>query len=331
MMYPYIPLIDGDGIGTTPAHVSIAPTIAPINGKILFISLGASSSATESVTLAQYIAQGKTLGEVNPDVDFVNCAIAARDVGDWSDPENPKYITGWQQTVNTLSGYGYTLNDVQVMWLKEDDLSDKESDPGRVTRLFWKYVTLLQTCKAKMPNLKRVYISGRSCVLPQAELTHEEPKPYYTGLAAKMIVQEQIAGNPYLSLDAVGWISDILYLWTNGYEPRVADGYIRTVDSWKGDGIHPNEIGNDQVATFLYNNLLELTDWFPNTFNSEKTIPEYDSTTYTPIPDNQYPDITPVVVDDVNNDGGNNLLPGLLLLLGLGTLYYRSRKQNKAQ
>ena len=324
MMYGYIPLVDGDGIGTTPAHAAIAQHVMPINDKILFISIGASSSASESDVLLQYINEGKLIGEVNPDVTFINCAIGARDVNDWSDPGSNKYADCWAQTENRLISNGFAFNDVQIIWLKEDDLQDKADDEGRVDRLFWKYVTLLQLLKTKFPNLKRTYISGRSCVLTNAESTHAEPKPYYTGLAAKKIVQEQIAGNPYLTQDLVGWVSDVVYLWTDGGQPRSSDGYMRTLDSWKGDGVHPNDIGNAIVADFIYNRLLNCTDWFPNTIASEKTIAEYDSTTYTPMENTEYPGDDNVIAGQDNNNG-------LIYLIGLGALglYLRKKRKNK--
>lgn len=329
-MYPYIPLTDGEGLGITQAHCNVAPKISPMNGKIVFVSVGASSSATESTMLEQIINQGKTLGEVDSTIIFKNLAIAARDINDWMDVSTSTYANTWQQVNSNLQKAGLQLSDVQIIWLKEDDLKDPGADDGRVERLFWKFVTLIQILKSKFTNLKRIYVSGRSCVLPQADSKHAEPKPYMTGLVAKMLVQEQIAGNTELSMSIYPWISDILYLWTNQNEPRLADGYNRTMDSWKNDGVHPNTIGDDQVATFIYNMLMDYTDFFANGAGVEKSIPWSDNAPYTPLPLDEYE-----VIDDLTGEpeplqqNSNNILGLLGLSLGVYLLKNRNKNSKK--
>lgn len=315
-MYENIPLVDGEGLGITPEHCAVAPPITAIGGKIVMVSVGASSSATESVALEAIVNMGKTLGEVNSQVIFKNLAIAARDINDWVNTTSATYANTWSQVTSNLSSSGLNLNDVQIVWLKEDDLRDAGADDGRVNRLFWKFVDLIHLLKVKFPNLKRIYVSGRSCVLPQADSKHAEPKPYITGLVAKMLVQEQIAGNPELSLDKYPWLSDILYLWTDGSTPRLADGYTRTPDSWKGDGVHPSPIGDDQVATFVYNMLIDYTDFFANGAKAEKSVPWFDDAPYVPLTEDEYQDVADPMRPISSGSGISLLLIGGALYLG---------------
>lgn len=316
-MYDLIPLVDGEGLGCTPEHAAVAPKIAAINGKIVVVSVGASSSATESMALEDIVSQGKILGEVNSQIIFKNLAIAARDINDWIDSTTATYNNTWQQVTSNLASAGLGFNDVQIIWLKEDDLKDPNADEGRVIRLFWKFVDLIHLLKSKFPNLKRIYVSGRSCVLPNADSKHAEPKPYMTGLVAKMLVQEQIAGNPELNMVDYPWLSDILYLWTNQTMPRLADGYTRTSDSWKTDGVHPSPAGDDQVATFIYNMLLDYTDFFANGAKAEKSVPWYDDAPYIPLTEDDYQDVSDPVMEQASNGFG---------LLVLGGLVYFGRK-----
>lgn len=320
-MYQYIPLTDEGGLGITPGHAAQAPIINPINGKIVMATTGASSLATEGEVLAQIIAQGKALGEVNPIITFINLAIAARDINDWLDTSDT-LKSCWNKTTEALNVAGLNYSDIQIIWLKEDDLKDQSADDGRIVRLFWKFVDLIHLLKEKFPNLKRIYVSGRSCTLPQADVKHAEPRPFFTGLVAKMLVQEQIAGNPELDLSVCPWISDILYLWTNEDMPRESDGYGRSMDSWKNDGIHPNEIGDDQVATYVYNTLLDYTDFFPAGGSVERNAPWFDDTPYEPIPVDEYYD--PGTYNNGNpvQQSGSN---AGAVLIGLGVLYGLSK------
>lgn len=315
-----IPLIGGAGLGITQAHADESPVLSPINGKIVFVAIDASSMATEADLFAQYVANGKALGEVNPEVVFINLAQPAKDINDWTYNNRPQFTNVWNTVSNKLGAAGFTYNDVQVAWIKFEDLDDHGTDSGRIDRVFWKYVDLLHLLKAKFPNLKKVYLSGRS-FMPTTDPKFGEPLPGLNQLIVKKVVQEQIAGNPELNFKngTAPWISDIVLLYTDGYNVR-ADGYFRTLDSYKTDGIHPSEIGAEQVCDYLYLTLMEYTNFFANGAKVEESGPYVDNAPYTPLDPDEYLNA---------NTGGSNPFGNLITLGVLGFLTHRYIKNRK--
>lgn len=324
------PLIGGDGLGITAAHALNAPEIMPINGKIVMVAVDASSMATEAETLATYINQGKLSGEVNPLLTFINLAQPAKDINDWTNPERGQYATVWNTVNNVLAQNGLSTSDVQIALVKFEDLLDPATDPGRITRMFWQFVTCAQVLKTKFPNLSRCYLIGRS-YMPTTDPKFGEPLCAYNEQSVKMVVQEQIAGNPFLdyTVGIVPWISDVINLYTDNYAARI-DGYYRTPDSYKNDKVHPNTIGDEQVATYIYNALWQYTDFFAPEYHAESPSPYSDTKAYTPIPVDQYPAGDAVDVIDAPDNGTQPTKHGdALALLGLVGALLALRKKNK--
>ncbi len=315
------PLIGGAGLGITQAHADNSPVLSPINGKIVFVAIDASSMAAEADLFAQYVSEGKTLGEVNPDIVFINLAQPAKDINDWTYNNRPQFTNVWNTVTNKIKAAGVTYNDVQVAWIKFEDLDDNGTDNGRIDRVFWKYVDLFHLLKSKFPNLKKVYLSGRS-YMPTTDPKFGEPLPGLNQLIVKKVVQEQIAGNPELNFTngTAPWISDIVLLYTDGYNVR-ADGYYRTPDSYKTDGIHPSSIGSEQVCNYLYNTLINYSNFFVNGVKVEESGPYSDNTPYIPLDPDEYAN---------QNATGSQQGSGLLAAGVLGFIAFRLLRKRKS-
>jgi hypothetical protein len=104
-----------------------------------------------------------------------------------------------------------------------------------------------------------------------------EPYAYESALAARWLIQDQIAGKSSAGRGSMpgaprppadSKIPLLLwgpYLWADGTTSRKADGLTYVKDDFANDGTHPNDVGRRKVAqvmlTFFKNDPLTAS-WF---------------------------------------------------------------------
>ena len=108
----------------------------------------------------------------------------------------------------------------------------------------------------RFPNLKLV-TSNRTYGGWAKNRLNPEPYAYETGFAVKWVVEQQIKGDPALSLDPERgpvlspWLSWGPDLWANGTTPR-KDGYHYVEGDLRADdGTHEEVQGQDKVGREL--------------------------------------------------------------------------------
>jgi hypothetical protein len=281
---PQIPLIDlgtgtfGDSVGglypdgeNAPAGIyaddlySTSQQIVPLDtfgnpsnsakAKITFLSMGGSTGGHNMKNL-----QAKTYGNslCNKLVQVINGNTGTGDgsLNNIMDP-NHKY---WAHVSQTLKGTKSSYRQVQLLYLETDDTAKFISWPQRPTLVKNDLEACMRIMKIKFPNLKIIYVLGRTKTFGNNATWNKEPSPYYFGWGCKWAIQDQIKGVPgteYKGDSAVApMISWGFYQWADSL-PRQTDGFSWQV-SETADGLHANTAGQDSL-TYRFQNFL-LTD-----------------------------------------------------------------------
>ncbi|CAN5501533.1 hypothetical protein BH10BAC2_BH10BAC2_28670 [soil metagenome] len=240
----------------------VASSIIPLDvngifsssGKIGFISIGAS---TCSIMMNNLRKKTKRSSLTNPQLLTANCTGGGESIQEINDTISNAY---WN-TVNTKLGKNnLTSKQVEVVYMETDDSISLMSFPERPLHTKEIYTSTLQIMLRKFPNLKLVYVIGRTTTFldPGKKEQNREPGPYYNGWGCKFLVEGQINNEPELiykgadrkvPMVAWGW-----YEWSAGYQAR-NDGFIWTKELTK-DGLHANDQGADILSTNFMNFLL---------------------------------------------------------------------------
>jgi hypothetical protein len=119
------------------------------------------------------------------------------------------------------------------------------------TELKTKYASVMRLLKQKFPNLKLVYLSPRTYGGYAKTRLNPEPFAWYTGWTIKMLIEDQINGDPNLRFrgdDApVAWLAWGPYLWANGEKTNV-HGLFYVEADFAADGTHPSNIGEQKIG-----------------------------------------------------------------------------------
>ncbi len=223
-------------LGSKGNFVKKSPAITPINGKIVLLSIGASTPDQIAVEFDRLVGGGQTL-------DVIVGNVWAQDINKWIDADN----LVWEHVDEVLAMEGYTYSDIQIIWTMQDDLRDNASGfPGNPQRLYNKMVVLFDILHEKFPNLKTVEISGRPCGYSLEE-KHSPQQTWYAGWSASWLVQDYRDGDLMLPFR----ISDGCYFWTDGNIVR-QDGYYQIRSFYRLDGIHLEQDGIIYNGLFLY-------------------------------------------------------------------------------
>lgn len=241
------------GLGISDEHRADAPILKPIGGKIGMVIIGASNSLGEGEEIVKQIPH---ISGINPQLEIRVCAVPSKDVNDWLDKDN----SCWARAMDSLGNLD--ADQVQVLWFKTDDLKDKSSIfPDSPELLEEKLIKVLKVFKEKFPNLKQVYGSGRSYTGFAFNSNSPEPSGYYTGWAWKWLVEKQTAG---LIDNKLPWVSDEIYLWTDGDHLRV-DGYQVLKSDFVSGEVHFTSSGYEKVAEYVlekFSTMSTSVDWF---------------------------------------------------------------------
>lgn len=223
-------------------------------GKIGFVSIGAS---TCSIMMNNLRKKTKKSSLTNPLLTTANCTGGGESIQEINDTISNAY---WNVVNSKLSKNSLTAKQVEIVYLETDDSITLMTFPERPLHTKEVYTSALQIMLRKFPNLKMVYVIGRTTTFlaPGKKPQNREPGPYYNGWGCKFLVEGQINNEPELSYKGAdrkvpmvtwGW-----YEWSVGYQAR-NDGFTWTKEL-TSDGLHANDQGADILSTNFMNFLL---------------------------------------------------------------------------
>jgi hypothetical protein len=224
----------------------------PLNtGKIVFISLGASVGGHMMKAL---IPKTENNPLTNPSLLLINCNQGAG-FASLNHIMNPADAY-WSRVDRTITAKT-SAKQVQVIYLETDDTTNARW-PDKATLVKNDIDSCLRFFKKKFPNVKLVYVLGRTRTFGFMKYWNREPNPYYFGWGCKWAIEDQINGVPgttYKGTDAVApMLTWGFYEWADSL-PRKTDGF-----SWNAyqtvDGLHASTEGQDTLTTRFQNFLL---------------------------------------------------------------------------
>jgi hypothetical protein len=252
----------------TAAGILLAGQVLPLDadgnpdstgGKIVFLSIGMSNTNLEFQTFRGMV---EAMPDKNPALVLANGAHGSKDIDEIIADE----AAGrgyWEFVADTLELLAVTAQQVQVIWFKEAE-AHPEAEPDFPTYpqdLKEKFRVVMNIIAERFPNAKLCYIASRIYGNYGWDTLNREPYAYYTGWAAKFLIEAQINGDPDLAFEGAGrkapWLSWGAYLWADGLHPR-SDGlvWICDEDYRNPDRNHPSDRGRAKVAELVLADLL---------------------------------------------------------------------------
>ncbi len=212
---------------------------------IVLLSIGMSNTTQEFSAFQEMLARDV---EHHPSLVTVDGAQ-----GGWSadrmvaDPE-----TYWSNVSARLRTAGVTAAQVQVAWMKQADSTPRLAFPENARALQKELRTIVLSLKQRFPNLRLVYLSSRIYAGYATSTLNPEPHAYESGFAVKWLIEDQINGDPELSVDRgrAPWMGWGPYLWAGGARARY-DGLSWSCPDLADDGTHPSLSGRIKVARML--------------------------------------------------------------------------------
>jgi hypothetical protein len=237
----------------------------PINGRIVFISIGMSNATAEfGEHETSFKARADADPAKHPQLVIVDGAQSGKTARLWADYVNDSFGT-WAELDNRLTAAGVTPAQVQVVWLKEAE-SHRDLDwgdfPQHAEALQVDLEEIARGITFHFPNARLTYLSSRTRAYTlggsRAEDLNPEPVAFESGFSVKWTIQRQLAGAPDLNFDpaqgavVAPWLSWGPYLWADGANPR-SDGFVWLCeDVSQFDFTHPSvETGVPKVAEQL--------------------------------------------------------------------------------
>ena len=237
------------GRNTPPeAHLAeglrLAKAIAPIDGRIVFLTIGMSNTTQETQAFLRLAAADRG---INPAVTLVDGAQGGQTARITANPQ----ANYWQVVDERLAAAQVTAKQVQVVWMKQANAAPSAGWPAAAKQLQTDLVATLHNLHDRYPNLKLAYLSSRIYGGYAATPLNPEPYAYEGAFAVKWIIAAQIAGDPDLRRDRAPWIAWGPYLWADGVKGRKQDSLVWTRDDVGPDGTHPSDSGRRKVGHLL--------------------------------------------------------------------------------
>jgi hypothetical protein len=238
------------------------------DGKIVLLSIGMSNTGQASNGFSRSLAG---CDDKNPSLVFVNgaqggmTAFAIQDADDHG--PGTRY---WSVVDGRLEEAGVSRPQVQAAWIKQADAGPREGFPGYAKKLQAELTKIVQVLHQRFPNLKLVYLSGRTYGGFAKTPLNPEPYAYESGFSVKWLIEEQIKGNPDLNYDPqkgavkAPWLSWGPYLWANGNKKN-ADGLCYEPGDFANDGTHHSSAGVEKLGRNLlqfFRNDATTRPWF---------------------------------------------------------------------
>lgn len=242
-----------------------AKTIIPLDsaglssaqGEIGFIAIGGSTCQKMMSALTD-----KTSGNplTNTYLHMANCTNGAGTASANSLMNPDDEI--WSVILQKLAKAKLTKPQVQVVYLETDDSIQLSGFPDRPLRLKQEYQEAMHVFKTNFPNLKLVYLLGRTTTFKdprQKKLSNAEPNPYYNGWACKWLIEDQIKGLPGTAYKGPNAVSPMVtwgwYEWAYGTSQPRLDGFTWE-ESDTEDGLHGTPEGVDTLSNYFQHFLL---------------------------------------------------------------------------
>jgi len=262
-------LLYPDGNSCPAAHLARQPAVDATQ-PFVFLSLGMSNVKMEFCdpgvgnvgpqSCADYSFVGKATQDasLNDNMILVNGGIGGATAVNWVDPNDQV----WTVVNSSLSAFGKTGADVQVVWAKmanKDPVLSLPNPNADAWVLAAQWADVVRNVKTKFPNARQMYLASRiySCGAPGS--LNPEPMAYESGFAVKWLIEEQIrqlngeavdARFGPLTLDVAPWLAWGPYLWADGDNPR-SDGLVWVRGDLGADCTHPSNQGRAKVAGLL--------------------------------------------------------------------------------
>jgi lysophospholipase L1-like esterase len=230
--------------------MALAKRITPIDGSIVFLTIGMSNTTQETQAFLKLAAADRSL---NPYVTLVDGAQSAQ-VARITANQTANF---WQVVNERLAAAHVTPQQVQVAWIKQANPQPSAAFPAEVIQLQADLAATLHNMHNRYPNLKIAYLSSRIYGGYANTPLNPEPHAYEGGFAVKWLIADQIAGSGELNYDGsrgavrAPWIAWGPYLWADGIKGRKQDGLIYTREDLAQDGTHPSPSGQQKVARLL--------------------------------------------------------------------------------
>lgn len=217
-------------------------------GRIVFISLGGSTGG-KNFKLLKEKTEGNPL--TNPQLLLLKCSNGKRtaSLNSQMDP-NDSY---WDHVTQIITGFAASsYRQVQVIYLEADDSAKNNiTFPARALKVKEDLQACLRVYKKKFPNVKVVYVLGRTRTFGNQIPYNREPSPYLFGWGCKWAIEDQINGVPGTEYKGKKVVAPMLtwgfYQWADSL-PRKTDGFYWR-QSLTEDGLHANDEGQDTLAT----------------------------------------------------------------------------------
>jgi lysophospholipase L1-like esterase len=216
----------------------LAKSIAPIDGKIVFLTIGMSNTTQETQAFLKLAAHDP---EINPSLVLVDGAQGAQVARITADPK----ANFWNVVDQRLTEAGVTGKQVQVVWMKQANPQPNQGWPAATKMLETDLISTLHNLHDRFPSLKICYVSSRIYGGYASVPLNPEPYAYEGGFAVKWTIAAQIAGDAALKADRSPWLAWGPYLWADG----VKGGWKR--EDLGPDGTHPSESGRMKVGQML--------------------------------------------------------------------------------
>ncbi|MBS1519025.1 MAG: hypothetical protein JSS91_13135 [Bacteroidetes bacterium] len=223
----------------------------PVNGKIVFASVGMSNCNLEFAKFMLLLSGSQF---INPYIVLVNAAQGGYDINLMLDTGN----IYWDLVKQKLSWKGVTDKQVQVIWFKNVELGPTDTTfPGYPQSLKSKQSAVMNILNNKFPNLKSCYIANRIYAGYAVSNGNREPFAYYSGWSAKWMIEDQINGSSNLIYRGANknspWLSWGPYLWADGTNQNIEGLKWNCPVDYLSDGTHPSDTGSVKVAQKLLN------------------------------------------------------------------------------
>ena len=241
-----------------------------VNGKEVWLSIGMSNTTLET---QQFIPGANAFPTKNPKLVLVDGAVFGQSASRISAPWSPSYMTYWNTVGSRLTVAGVSSKQVQVIWFKEaDQATNYTSIQPYYDSLVVMFTRCMHEIKTRFPNVKICYMASRISARYATSPLNPEPYSYYTGWAAKKIIENQINNDPTLQYSGPNanspWLSWGIYMWSDGSTPQQTNPnvfWVCPADFNVNDGTHPSVTGAQKVANLLLNFFTTdstATPWF---------------------------------------------------------------------
>lgn len=238
--------------------IDTARGLAPIDGAIVFVSIGMSNTTME---FSAFIPLAEAYPDLNPDLVLVDGAQGSQPASAWVSPDAPT----WQEVDRRLAVAGVGPDQVLVAWVKQAEAhpSALGGFPAHAEALEADLETIAANLSVRYPNIRLAYFSSRTrAYTDDAAGLNPEPFAFESAFSVQSLVQRSVAGEIASDTPLLLWGP---YLWADGTNPR-ADGFVWNCEDVRNtDFTHPSESGQAKVADLLldfFSTDPTATPWF---------------------------------------------------------------------